>query len=786
MVSSRLLVRKTLRDLRASRAQTIALTAIVALGVTVFLAAIGAYRDLATSEAATYDRLRLADAWFQLNPSSHTLVEEVAARPGIAAVEGRLVVDTGLQIGDDRVRGRLIGSQVVQPATVNDVAVIAGDRPARPGNAMIERTFAEQRSVEPGHTVTAIIGGQPTPLYVAATVATPEYIQVTPDRYEILPAPSSFAVVFVDLGQLQGLTDNAGQINNLVVRVDADADPDVVLGELEADLRTSAGLLDAVRRADQASYAALEQDLGTFRAVAIAMPIIILLAGMATTSVLLGRVVRAQRPSIGVMKALGYRDRTVLGHYLAYAAILGVIGAAVGVAAGTILGGVVTRAYTGQIGVPFTTSRFHPGLAAAAITASMVAVTVAAWRPARRSARMAPALATRVDFTGLDRPGRRSRLERLVPLPMSARVPLRAVGRAPGRAAGTVGGIAAAILLLIMVLSLRDAMNLFLTRAFDDLERWDVSVMLDEPRDVASLSTIEDTPGVTEASPFLQGPARLQAGDHRQDVLLTALAPDQDLRRLPLGEANPAEALAAGRIVITGGLAENLGVEVDDALTVTTAAGSKQLTVSDISDEPMLTRAYIGLATAAAFGAAGGQPLANGIYLRVEDDPAAVRSRIYDYQGVAAVAIRDEQRADLRSLLNVFDALLAVMLAFSAAMAFAVLVNAMTINVLEREREYATMRALGARPGVIAKFLAVETTLLWTIALAPGLLAGAWIATLLGDAIAADLFVLEVRGTPNSYLVAGGGVLAISLLSLLLPMRRIRRTNLAAATKTLG
>ena len=36
-----------------------------------------------------------------------------------------------------------------------------------------------------------------------ATVASPEYLQVTPDRFELLPAPSSFAVVFVDLADLE-------------------------------------------------------------------------------------------------------------------------------------------------------------------------------------------------------------------------------------------------------------------------------------------------------------------------------------------------------------------------------------------------------------------------------------------------------------------------------------------------------------------------------------------------------------------------------------------------------
>ena len=542
-------------------------------------------------------------------------------------------------------------------------------------------------------------------------------------------------------------------------------------------------MVEATPRADQASYAALQQDLTSFRAIAVAMPTIILLASMAAMAVMLGRVVRAQRPLIGVMKALGYRDRAVLGHYLTYAGVIGLTSAAIGVVAGTLLGRAVTRAYTGEIGVPYTTPRFHPLLAALAVAASLTAAVVAAWRPARRSARIPPALATRVDPAGIDRPGRRSRLERLVPLPLSARLPLRTASRALGRAAGTAAGIATAIVLLLMVLALRDAVDLFLTRTFDDLERWDMAVTLDQPTDPSNLDAITNAAGVTNASPYLETPARIETGNQRQDVLLTALAPDQDLRRLRLGDTDPATALADGKIVLTDGLANNLDVDIGDTVTATTPAGPATLTVNDTSDEPIPARAYVGLDTAADLT---GQPLANGVHLQVDGDTAAIRSRLYDQPGVTAVAVRDEQRADLRSLLSVFNTLIAVMLAFAAAMAFAVLFNAMTINVLEREREYATMSAVGAHPALIGRLLATEATLLWAVALLPGTLAGTWIASRLGDAIAADLFTLQVRATAGSYLLAAGGVLAIALAALVPPMRRISRLDLAAATKTLG
>ncbi len=96
------------------------------------------------------------------------------------------------------------------------------------------------------------------------------------------------------------------------------------------------------------------------------------------------------------------------------------------------------------------------------------------------------------------------------------------------------------------------------------------------------------------------------------------------------------------------------------------------------------------------------------------------------------------------------------------------------------------MRAVGARPSLVARLLATEAVVLWAIALIPGLLLGTWVAARLGDVIAADLFTLEARATPFSYVLAAGGVLAIALLALVLPLRRVAQLDLAAATKTLG
>lgn len=515
------------------------------------------------------------------------------------------------------------------------------------------------------------------------------------------------------------------------------------------------------------------------------LPTLILLAGVVSVAVLLGRIVRNQQPLIGVTKAIGYRDRAVLRHYLTYALVLAAAGSVVGVIAGTALGAVITRGYAAELGIPFTDTTFHPIIALIATALTVLAATAAAARPAWRSARLAPATAVRVDIASTGR-ARRGRLESLLRLPLTIRLPLRTMQRARGRTVGTVAGIATAFVLVLMVLGLRDGLGLFLSRTFDDLERWDIAATFDQPQPITVVDDARRIAGVEDATPFLQLPASITTPDGREDLLVTALEPDQDLRALRLSGITPAEALRDGAIVLTDAVAADLGVTVGDNVTLTSPAGTHDLVVGATSDEPIPARAYLSLATAARLAGTDTPPI-NGLYLRADADAGPeIRAQLFDLPGAESVKLRAEQRADLQSLLAIFNAIMAVMLTFAVAMAFALVFNTMTINVLEREREYATMRSLGSRPAAIGRLLAAEGIALWLLALVPGLLVGTWVARRLGEAVAAGLFDLPIELTVTSYAVTTAGILIIVLLALLLPLRRVARLDLASATKTLG
>jgi putative ABC transport system permease protein len=109
----------------------------------------------------------------------------------------------------------------------------------------------------------------------------------------------------------------------------------------------------------------------------------------------------------------------------------------------------------------------------------------------------------------------------------------------------------------------------------------------------------------------------------------------------------------------------------------------------------------------------------------------------------------------------------------------------MTVSVLERKREFATMRSVGTGRRWIAILLSGENLILWLFTLVPGLLLGYLMALAMGGFFNTDLFTFKIVIAPLSYVIAAVGILLTMLLATLPAIRRVSKLNLAEATKVL-
>ena len=89
----RALQRKLLRDLWGNAGTLATVVAIIAVGTGSYIGLASAQRILTASQSAYYRDYRLADFWVDVKKAPLTAVEQVAAMPGIADVEPRVVFD---------------------------------------------------------------------------------------------------------------------------------------------------------------------------------------------------------------------------------------------------------------------------------------------------------------------------------------------------------------------------------------------------------------------------------------------------------------------------------------------------------------------------------------------------------------------------------------------------------------------------------------------------------------------------------------------------------------------
>ena len=780
---NKILFKKTLRDMKSAWAQSLALAVIVALGIAGLISMDGAYRDLSTSYNYAYDTLHFADVTFSVGAAPEDVVQKVARLDGVEAVAGRLIVDTGYELpSGEPIRARFIGMPTAGQPAVNGVHVGEG-RYLRPGDTnvvLVESHFAKIYGLHPGDEATPIVNGRKTPMKIVGVASSPEYLIVSRSKQDVLPSARTFAVLFAPLPQVQKMFGLEGKVNDIAIRVEPGADRSKVVEEVKGVLAPY-GIASITPREHQPSNEALGLDLEGFKETAYLIPALMLFVAAMAVYIMLSRTVHAQQPQIGLMKALGYGDGSVMLHYLVYAVAIGVLGSVLGILTGQPLATTITKVYTGELGIPMVKTQLYPDLWIGGVGMMLLFVVAGSIGPARTSAKVAPAIAMKVDASTALVKGRTSIVERLVRLPFWLRLPVRDVFRVRRRSISTGIGVVFSIMLVVLGFAFMDSMNFLFDQGL--MQNWDMLAQFSMPQTQMVSKKVASWDGVRYVEEHVEMPVTIRAKGKNQSVLLYAVKPDTKMP--PIDLVGPTkdlpQALSDDRIVLTDYMAKKMGLREGDEVEVSTPFGSLEFKVGGISREYITSVAYVSLERVQELA---GAKIFNALYIKA--DPARqveIKKKLYHLPGVANVQIREEMMNDIKSFMGLYYAFVGIIFLFAAILAFALLFNTMTVSVLERQREYATMRAIGASGWRITWLMTMESMILWALTLVPGLFLGWLVSYYAMGTFNSDLFVFYLKIAPRSYVLSAVGILVVMLLSALPAIRHVNRLKLAEAIK---
>ncbi|MEI6034108.1 MAG: FtsX-like permease family protein [Verrucomicrobiae bacterium] len=778
---------KLIRDMGKMKGQIHAVGLVMACGLAMMIMARSLILSLETTRAAYYEEHRFADVFCDLKRAPNSLRERLAAIPGVAAVETRVVGALRMDLPGlaEPADGTILSIPEDRPMLLNTLFLRTGRLPetGKANEVVLSESFAKAHGFQPGDSIDVILRGAKERLSIVGIGLSPEFVfEARPGQ--ALPDSLRFGVFWMNERNLATANDLDGAFNNVVVDIAPGASAAPVMAELDRLLEPYGGLI-AYSRRDHASAKQLDDEIAMLNGMSIAFPVVFLSIATFMTSAVLARVIRLQREQIAQLKAFGYSSSQVGVHYLKFALVIVAIGLLAGGVAGAWLGSNVVQLYHKFFQFPALT--FHPDYAAIGIAflASSSASLLGVLGAVRQAMRLPPAEAMRPEPPADFKPSVLERMGATNFAGPSLRMALRNIERRPWQAAFTTLGLALAVGIPIVPGTMRDGIAFLLDFQWTLAQRQDVTVTLIEPGSAAVLGGIRHLPGVILAEPFRSVPAQLRFGHHSHRLAVTGVPAGTLLNRALDEKGNPLPVPPEG-LLISAKLAEMLGAKSGDVLELEVQEGRRPRRTATVRS---LITDYAGLSAYMDIDALHrlmqeGQTV-SGAHLSVDASQwGAFLDRVKEVPRIGNLGITSAlQQSFRKTTAESIDLIQGIYFTFSVIVAFGVVYNSARIALSERSRDLATLRVIGFTNREVAGVMIGELAILTALAIPIGLWIGEWFSRFIVRAASTETIRLPLILTHQTYATAILIVLLSAGVSFYVVSLRIKNLDLLGVLK---
>ena len=778
--------RKVLRDLGIARTRTVLVVLSISVGVFAVGTIAGANALLQEGLRATYLASRPASATLSSSAFGDDLVETVRAMPGIADAEGRRSVTVRLRTGPDSFRElQLTALSDFEDQRLDLVTPEAGAAwpPAR-GEMLLERSSLTLADVPAAGEVE-----------VQTVDGTLHRLRVAGLSHEVGAAPAFY------IGRLNGhitfetLADlgYGTAYDELRVLVD-----DPALGRQEVR-DVAERVRERMERAGATVIFVFVPPPGEHPANSLLAGVFLVLGFLGFLALLasgflvvntVNAIIAQQTRQIGIMKAVGARNRQVavlfLGMVLAYSVLALCVALPLGA-----LGAYGLTVFTASL-VNFDVTTFFappPVIAlevAVGLLVPLLVALVPVWRGVRVTVREA------MSSTGIADGFGRSRFDRAIQrvrgLPRPDLLSIRNTFRRKSRLLLTLSALTLGAAVFMAVFTVRSSLYKTLDDALAYFD-YDVQVELAGPARAGLLETeAARVPGVAaaEAWRFATVQRIRDDGSESRSFITFGLPPATTMVRPKLQEGRWLDPADGNALVATANVREDEpDVRIGDRLTLRVNGRDATWTLVGIVESPT-RRPFLYTNAGPLEQAARDVGRATVVMLRTESRDAATQDRVGKAAAdhletvgvrVAATTTIAEVRTTQERLFDVLVIFLSMMALLLGVVGGLGLTGTMSINVVERAREIGVIRAVGASDGAVLRLFLVEGVLIGLISWGIGALLSIPISKTLSDALG-----MVFLSRPLSYAVSPEGVvlwlvivLVLAAFASLLPAWRASR-----------
>lgn len=754
-----MLFKKMLRDIRKHKTQFLSIFLMAFLGVFVFAGVGGESVGLEVNSNNFYHDTNLADGWIYSANLDDKFLDDINSLSPTKDMERQLVVDSVADFSN----APEITLHFVENNTISKFYPMEGksfDIDDKDG-VWLDKSFADAKNLKVGDNITFEFNGMEIEKEIKGIGYSPEYVyhastsSVIPDFSKM-----GFAYMSHKAFPMESLPYN-------VLNVKFDGSPETFSDLLSEKLDGKYNSF--VERSEHTSVSQFSEEMDQHQMMAGIFPIVFILIAMLILLTTMTRIIAHQRTQIGILKACGFKDRTIIFHYISYGFWLVLVGSILGLIIGPMT---LPKLFYPTMSSTYILPSWEPAWSMDFVYVALAMIILSilvSYYAVKSIFNENPADTLKPKAPKVSTTGFIERLGFFQHFSFNTRWNYRDAKRNKFRGLMTIIGVIGCTALLVSAFGMYDGMNDLKEWEFNQINHYDSKLVID---DEAVISEIDDIADEVDGDKIMEGAIELESDSAKKSGSLLVLnhtdlvtPTDYDWNKIKIED---------DEISISQKMADMLGINVGDTVRWHIMGSDKWI-------KTKIDKIHA-------------DPTSQGLIMssdKLEDldlkyTPTSIVTTEHvdkNYTAIKTANSMKDMTSSWDELTEAMWLLIYILIFFASLLAVVVLYNLGLLSFTEIEREIATLKVLGFKTGALRKLLLTQNLWFTTIGFILGIPVGYYILKIMWES-SGDSFYILPSVTITNLVITAIITFTLSILVNLMFSRKIKKLNMVESLKS--
>ncbi len=808
--NGKMLRKKLLRDIKENLGQFFTIFAMIFLAIMAF-SGINAFSDgLKYSSVEFYENNNMQDLWLYGENFSEEDLDKIKALDNVSDVERYLSMQGSVDVKNSenseieniKVELNFLDSEDDEK-NISTMYLRDGEEysPDKDG-VWVGYYFAKARDIQVGDKLTFYVEGYEFTEVVRGIVSSPDHVYTVSDSSVIFQDAADYGWVYLSMNECPidfGMDDFYIYPNAIVDVTGVAPNPYTNSNELDEFENKLKSVKNELYELDDISISAItgrdvwpsyetlkaESEEGdTYSGMFTVL--FVFIAGLSVVTTM-SRFVKKQRVQIGTLKALGFRNRKVTMHYIAYGFWVSLIAA--------ILGIVIGGPALGQPFLNMELSMFDLPDAHRCILSKnyivaaliVIVITIITYYSIKSILKESAAQTLRLEVPHIKIKAKEGGKGLSAKLPFSVKWNLRDILRSKSRSIMAIVGVMGSTLLIVMAFGMQDSLQHYLVWEFDKIQAYNYKLNLSENVSDERLDELFDTYGDATSQTVA-----IEYKDSEGNIVTSSITvndsdgylrvSDHDTNTYDINDGIPGntdgDVNEAGALFATEKLLKDNEFSLGDTV-------KWRIMGEDDWYETKIVAAYRDpqsqqfSMTRVAFEGLGEDYVCDTIY--TNDDLSDLTDS--DIDGVSTISSIDSLKEQMNVMLEMISSMIVLLIAISAILGFIIIYNMGILALSEKMYQFATLKVLGFKFNKLALIYTQQNLWLTLVGIILGLPLGYEFTDCMFKYAIGDNYDFFANIDISAYLIAIIGTLLIMFVTSIALSRNLKKIDMVASLK---